>query len=231
MHGKGRERSINQILPEKAEKLQRLLRKLNNNRSSSFKMEPYRPVIKRKISPELGKGGEVPVETSLQAWIMENIDKDVPVFSDFVPSFQMEYFGNWITYGIGGESVDMLVTYKDKVRYKAVPIELKKDAIDINTIEQIYRYAYWIAQFSTANAEPPVESLTLQPIGIGYRISQDVIFESEKKQATKIKIPYPEHPCEVTVEPPILLTYKVIHNTTEFNRGVPSSHSKLSDFT
>lgn len=219
--GAGRERSINQILPEEANKLERLLRKLNDNRLSSLRWEPYSPK-KQPIHIELESVGRgiLRYESILQAWIMENIDRGTPVFSDVVPTNEIEYFGNWITYGIGGESVDMLVTYKDQVRYKAIPIELKRDALDAQTMRQLYRYAYWIAQFSTANAEPPVESLILQPVGIGHRIPKAVVSESESKKAVKQKIPYPEHPCEVTINPPILLTYNVTGDIIEFERKI-----------
>lgn len=220
--GAGRERSINQILPEESSKLERLLRKLNDNKSSDFERKPY-PSSPENIQPirlqlQHDDKGILNLETILQAWIMANIDKDIPVFGDFVPSSNLEYFGNWITYGIGGESVDMLVTYKEHIRYKVIPIELKRDVLDAKTIQQLYRYAYWIAQFSTANAEPPVSSLLLQPMAIGHSIPKKVLSECEEIKTTTIKIPYPEHPCEVTINPPALLTYNISGNTLEFEK-------------
>ena len=216
IYGRGRERSINQILPEEAVKLRRLLYKKNEGRRASFERKPYKPVEKRQIELELGEGGKVPYESVLQAWIMKNIDKGIPIFSDFVPTKNLEYWGNWVTYGIGGESVDILVLYKDKVRYKAVPIELKKERIDVNTIEQMYRYAYWMAQFSTAHAKPPVKSLILQPICIGFKVSPSAINEVRGTREEILDIPYPEKPCKVVVEPPILLTYNVSGDKIEF---------------
>ena len=216
IYGPGRERSINQILPEEAVKLRRLLYKKNEGRRASFERKPYKPVEKRQIELELGEGGKVPYESVLQAWIMKNIDKGIPIFSDFVPTKNLEYWGNWVTYGIGGESVDILVLYKDKVRYKAVPIELKREYIDVNTIKQMYRYAYWMAQFSTAYAKPPVRSLILQPICIGFKASPSAINEVKGIREEILDIPYPENSCKVVVEPPILLTYNVSGDKIEF---------------
>lgn len=220
--GAGRERSINQILPEESNKIERLLRKLNPDGPCDFEKEAYpdSPESRQQICIQLehNNSGVLRFESSLQAWIMGNIDKDIPVFGDFVPSSEMEYFGNWITYGIGGESVDMLVTYKDEVRYKAIPIELKRDRLQVEAIKQIYRYAYWIGQFCTANAEPPVNSLLLQPIAIGHKIPKEVLSECKKIKMEKMKIPYPEHPCEVTINPPILLAYRVSDGAIKFEK-------------
>ncbi|MCU4140795.1 MAG: hypothetical protein MW690_000036 [Methanophagales archaeon] len=55
--------------------------------------KPYKPVVKRQIELELGEGGKVPYESVLQAWIMKNIDKGIPIFSDFVPTREFRILG------------------------------------------------------------------------------------------------------------------------------------------
>nr|MCR5853462.1 hypothetical protein [Methanophagales archaeon] len=104
-----------------------------------------------------------------------------------------------------------------------MPIELKRERIDVNTIKQMYRYAYWMAQFSTAYAKPPVRSLILQPICIGFKASPSAINEVKGIREEILDIPYPENSCKVVVEPPILLTYNVSGDKIEFQVEFPKS--------
>jgi len=214
--GPGRERSIAHILPEEAEKLIRLARRINDDSSTTFPSSPYPSTTRQAITVNIGTGGEVPYESALEAWLMENIDKEIPVLSETIPKQDMEFFGNNVLYGIGGDKIDGLVLYKRDIRYKVIAIELKRGKVGAETIEQVDRYSYWIAQLSTANAEPRPKSLLLQPLVIGYEISRDTLLISARRQDKKLTIPYPGEPCEVIIKPPILLTYEVRNRTIEF---------------
>ena len=152
--------------------------------------------------------------------MMENVDKDIPVLRDIIgPKEELEYFGNNVLYGIGGEKVDMLCLHKkDGIRYRATAIELKKDSIDSGAVEQIDRYSYWVSQLATANATPRVYSLLLQPVLIGFDVRSDVIRLVERKKQRQISIPYLWGECKVTLEPPVLLKYKVDSGKIEFEQ-------------
>jgi hypothetical protein len=218
--GPGRERSITHILPEEAEKLTRLLERVNKEISSFPPSQEYPPSPRKEIHIELGRDPKVRYESVLEAWMMENVDKDIPVLRDIIgPKEELEYFGNNVLYGIGGEKVDMLCLHKKGgIRYRATAIELKKDSIDSGAVEQIDRYSYWVSQLATANATPRVDSLLLQPVLIGSDVRSDVTPLVERKKRRQISIPYLWGECKVTVEQPVLLKYEVDSGKIEFEQ-------------
>lgn len=209
--GPGRERSVTPILPEEVEKLIRLLKRVNDSKTSSFASNPYNP---RKAIPvtidlcELSEGPRVKYESALMAWMTANIDKEYPVLRDIVgPVEELEYFGNNVLYGIGGEKVDLLLLHKrNEMRYKATVIELKKNKIDKNAVEQIEDYSYWIAQLSTAYLIPPPENFEIQPVLIGYELASGISEILEKIHERTIRMPY-KPPINVRVYRPIIVTY------------------------
>lgn len=240
--GAGRARSAQHILPEEIEKLRRLLKEVNNDKKSDAKTENYISVeeaerkklpptleIKRDTSRELlfnvNRKGAFYSESALEAWILENIDKEAPVLKDVVgPIEQLEYFGNGVQYGIGGEKTDVLLLHKKNgKRFKATVIELKKDKIDENTVDQLLNpkkqnYAKWIGLLVTSNVEPPVNSINIQPVMIGSRIESSAemrIKELEKSFSMfskNITIDYKHRKrdnVEVKILHPVLISYKV----------------------
>jgi hypothetical protein len=221
--GAGRARSITHILPEEAQKLARLLRRVNNNNASeSYEFKIYKEpdqVIKKRIELDLGPGPETKFESSLEAWIIRNIDKNVPILSEIVgPREELEYFGNNVLYGIGGEKVDILCLHKKAgVRYKATVIELKKGRVPEEALSQIEDYAYWIGQLSTANVATPIEKLDIQPVLIGRGATPNL-----KKKLVSFKpwsFPIPlATKCNATVKEPILLAYEVSKKAISFDR-------------
>jgi len=218
--GPGRERSVTPILPEEVEKLIRLLKRVNSDETSSFPSNPYEP---RKAIPitinlcELSEGSRIKYENALMAWMMANIDKDYPVLRDIVgPVEELEYFGNNVLYGIGGEKVDLLLLHKkDGIRYKATVIELKKDKIDRRAIEQIEDYSYWIAQLSTAYLTTPPENFELQPVLIGHDLASEVPMLLKKLRERVMHMPY-RPPVNIRVRKPIVMTYSIKDCTITF---------------
>ncbi|HDN01835.1 MAG TPA: hypothetical protein ENF42_02555 [Candidatus Bathyarchaeota archaeon] len=214
IYGPGRARSAAPILPEEAKKIARLLYMVNNGEITSvpspeqYPPGPRKPLDIRSILREYANS-QAPTEAILQAWFMENIDKVIPTLKDVVgDKKELEWFGNEIIYGIGGDKVDILCTHKrDEVRYKATVIELKRGRIDRNSVNQIERYSYWISQLVTANAEPPTEHLELQPVLVGYNMERNAIPTSSLSPKTFV-IPY-RHipPCSITILPPVILKY------------------------
>lgn len=249
--GAGRERSAQHILPEEVEKLIRLLKKVNNDQQSKRITNNYINIqeaekkkilktleIKRDISSEtlfsIKRNGSFYGEYGLEAWILENIDKEIDVLKDIVGSLEeLEYFGNGVQYGIGGEKTDVLLLHKkDGKRFKATVIELKKDDIDLNTIDQVLNptkqnYAKWIGQLVTANCEPAIEKLEIQPVMVGFNITEDSIerikgIERDHKtfsEEIEINYQYRNRPkVKVKVFKPILLSYKVEDDIVNFTK-------------
>jgi hypothetical protein len=216
IYGPGRERSVTPILPEEAEKLVRLLRRVNDNKTASFPSKPYRPTM-NPININLGSGPTVPYENTLLAWMTRNIDKDYPTLREVVgPVGELEFFGDQVLYGIGGEKVDLLCLHKrDNIRYKATVFELKKDSLDQKSVTQISDYSYWIAQLVTANLPYPVENFVIQPVLIGYRVAKKALNSLQQMDIKKFKIPY-QKPCEVTIHQPIVITYSVSNGSINF---------------
>lgn len=221
--GAGRARSITHILPEEAEKLLRLLDRKN----------PAGPVTKnvfeRYIEPQsirgkeikliLGRGPDVKYESALEAWLMQNIDKEVPVLSEVVgPKKELEYFGNNVLYGIGGDKVDILCLHKKGgARYKATVIELKKGRVSDDALYQIEDYAFWVAQLSTANLSPGVRKLEIQPLLIGRGATASLQRALVSFKTNPFQIPL-ETKCNVVVKKPILLEYAVSKNNIYFEK-------------
>lgn len=226
VYGPGRERSVTPILPEESNKLIRLLKRINEGiEEHPLDTQAYNPVDPRAIQIGLGHGPKVRYEHVLQAWFMENIDKDVPVLKDVVgPKGELEWFGNEIIYGIGGDKVDVLTLHKaEGIRFKASVFELKDGEVEKQDVKQVERYSYWISQLATANAEPRVKSLTLQPVMVGHSFSEEALSAMKRAEPTEIKIPYLWGDCTVTISPPIGLAYRVEHGIMKFEFAAPPS--------
>jgi len=221
--GAGRARSITHILPEETEKLIRLLKRLNSNgplKEHGFK--PYttvQNVNKSAIKLALGNGPKVLYESKLEAWFMKNADKNRPVLADIIGDVkELDYFGNNVLYGIGGEKVDVLCLHSiGGKRYKATVFELKKDNVTKKALEQINDYSYWVAQLATAYLEYPIKKFEIQPVLIGNGTSQRSVNDIKGVEERKIELPL-KPICEVTVKKPIVLDYILEDNDIFFER-------------
>lgn len=216
--GAGRARSIMHILPEEYEKLKRLLLRANNNQTSSFNHSKYMgnntKLIQIDLNNKLKKDGSLHYESVLHAWIMANIDNNIPILGDIIGDLsELEYFGACIPYNLGTNNVDILCLHKkDGKRYKATVIELKKDKITSSAVNQVKDYVPWIAQLSTENAEPQINNIEIQPVVIGHGKSKKValpnayniqkVFFSNTKKGDRF-------PINIQVNQPILLEYDV----------------------
>ncbi|MFB6209140.1 MAG: hypothetical protein ABEJ56_03300 [Candidatus Nanohaloarchaea archaeon] len=191
-YGAGTERSASPILPEEAEKLERLLKKENENEAEVPDFEPYPDISgKERLKPKLGEGPKVDYEHGLHAWIMDNIDEEIPVLKDVVgPLSELEWSGNEVMYGIGRSKADVLLLHKrDGKRFKATVIELKEGKVKKEDIDQIDRYSYWVSQLATANANPSVENLKLQPVVIGSELSDSAREKLNSWDSGSVEIP------------------------------------------
>jgi hypothetical protein len=248
--GAGRARSAQRILPEEAEKLIRLMKKVNEELESenvitsnyitslqtSSKLVLPTLQIKRDTSGILlfnvKRDGSFSGEYGLETWMLENIDKNVPILSEVVGNLnELEFFGNNVQYGVGGENADILLLHKKEgKRYKSTVFELKKDDVNLDTVDQVLNpekqnYARWIGQLVTANCNPLIEKLQIQPVMVGAKITDDAVqrvkdiersFKTFSKEI-EINYKYRNKPnVKIKVLKPILLSYKVQNNTVVF---------------
>ncbi len=248
--GAGRARSAQRILPEEAEKLIRLMNKINNNiqtknarttnyipiSSTTNKLIPETLKIKRDTSGgilfSVKRDGSFSGEYGLETWMLENIDKEVPVLKEIVGKLdELEFFGNNVQYGVGGENADILLLHKKNgKRFKVTVIELKKDGVNLDTVDQVLsptkqNYARWIGQLVTANCNPSIEKLEIQPVMVGFGVTDDAvervkdIEKSFKTFSEEITIDYKyrnRKNVKVKVLKPILLSYKVENDKVNF---------------
>ena len=176
--GAGRARSITHILPEEYNKL-KIIFEANCNVSTSSNFKPYKPKNPQKLDIPLDtdEKGELKVEAFLEAWLMARIGKEnIEGLNEVLGnSEEIEYFGNNVLYGIGGEKVDLLIIHKkESGRYKATVIELKKGKLKESDVDQINDYAKWMAQLVFGNDDKE-SKIKIQPVLIGFQTPQKIV--------------------------------------------------------
>ena len=246
VYGAGRERSVNPILPEEAEKVRRLLARVQrgniNNQVYFPQISPHKPPattrpldyyidFSRNFSLD-GKGQmllydkethELVYETVLEFWIMRelaNNHSQLLSTLDMPPNERLEWFANQVLFGIGGEKSDVLLLMRNQAnqRCRAVVIELKKGAVDSQSLKQVKSYAYWIAQLVTAQVQNAVQRpFVITPIAIGRRVKRG----TQPFANFQIQIPYAQ-PLTVVVDSPRVFTYSVdsANNTLQLSRVI-----------
>jgi len=103
-------------------------------------------------------------------------------------------------------------------RCRAVVIELKKDVVDSQSLEQVKSYAYWIAQLATAQVQNAIQRpFEITPIAIGRRVKRG----TQPFVKFQVQIPYTS-PLTVVVESPRVFTYSVdsANNTLRLSRVI-----------
>jgi len=226
--GAGRARSIMHILPEESEKLIRLLQKINNNQTSTLVTQSYTPSntatpITLNLNNFADRQGNLSPETVLHAWIMQNIDKNIPVLKDIIgPLNELEYFGAWVPYNLATKTVDILCLHKrDGIRFKATVIELKQGKINQSAVNQVKDYTPWIAQLVTENAEPEINNIEIQPIVIGTDKTRNLNLPNVKTMSLKYfsnSLSGSRRNKQITINQPKLLGYRFdsTNNTVKF---------------
>lgn len=205
--GEGRARSITHILPEEYKKLEKIF-KNNCKVSADEHIIPYFPKEKSiiKIPLDTDNNGELKIEAFLEAWLMSKIKKEyIEGLSEIIGNGEdIEYFGNNVLYGIGGEKVDILLIHNDGTkRTQATVIELKKGKILSKDITQIKDYTKWMSQLIFGD-DKPESKLKIQPILIGLKVSEQI-----KNQAKTLI---------GDTKKPILMEYIVTDNKIKFEK-------------
>jgi len=205
--GEGRARSITHILPEEFKKLKKIF-ETNCQVSKNNIFQKYSPSNPQNIIIPLDtdSSGELKIEAFLEAWLMQNIGiNNIKGLNEILGNKdEIEYFGNNVLYGIGGEKVDILIIHNDGTkRTKATVIELKKGKIISKDIQQIKDYTKWMSQLVFGNDTTP-SKLKIQPVLIGLKADTNRI--NEAKQLI------------TDTQKPILMEYIIKSNNLEFKR-------------
>lgn len=195
--GPGRARSLTPILPEEINKLKILFEK-ESSKTTLPKSKPYpKDTDRRKIEVDIqsnkNEDGSLRLEAVLEAWMMKNIDNSKIIkeagLGEVIEPGKLEFFGNNVLYGIGGDKVDILCIHNEDpqkgdfdTRYKITVIELKRGRISgktgKGTVNQIKRYAKWMAQLTAGgNWERNLEKI--QPVVIGSGVSEEILEDAQ----------------------------------------------------
>lgn len=246
VYGAGRERSVNPILPEEAEKLRRLLLRVEerqmNHKVYFPKVSRHRPPKTVRLIgyyanfsqkfPLYRKGhtllydedtGELAYETVLEFWLMRelaNNRRQILSTFEISPNERLEWFANQVLFGIGGEKSDVLLLMRnaEELRCRAIVIELKKGDIDSGSLEQVKSYAYWVAQLVTAQVQNAIQRpFEITPIAVGRKVKPN----TQPFERFDFQIPYTP-PLTVVVDPPRVFTYSVdnANNTLQLSRVI-----------
>ncbi|MCX7993598.1 MAG: hypothetical protein N2651_07990 [Fimbriimonadales bacterium] len=228
IYGAGRERSVNPILPEESAKLRRLLARVEQENRNQLVSRPPSKAMPASLKPIRayldfqntfpisGRGdsylyaddGSLIFETVLEFWIVQKLGENPMQLVNQLISLKeetVEWFSNQVLFGIGGEKSDVLVLTRDAagLRKRAIVIELKKDAVNNDTLSQVKTYAYWIAQLATAQAQTTSPFL-ITPVAVGHRVARN----AQPFEPFSFEIPYAQS-LEVRVESPRVYTYAV----------------------
>jgi hypothetical protein len=248
-YGAGRERSINHMLPEEGLKIERLLAKANAGKATptpSGFLQGYPNSYRSALPFQLQKKTPFTVESILYAWLNQNVDADEPVLRSILgPPSAIEYFGNQVLYGIGGDTADYLVLHtkrsgenpafegtsstsfdksvrEQEGRFAVTVIEIKKNDVDLDTLKQVDRYAYYVAQVATANCLPaPPRNLLVQPVLLGFSAAQELLQEVKRRSERRLQLDYPGGAStHALVTPAKVLTYGVHDGRLNLTRVV-----------
>jgi len=96
------------------------------------------------------RGQSFIVEKALEAWIMENIDKDPgKEFRENVldASSKIEWFGNYLPFGVAGGNMDVVVTQSSDSRRFITVIELKVTSLRMKEFREVAHQVSMYCEF------------------------------------------------------------------------------------
>jgi hypothetical protein len=247
VYGKGRERSVNPILPEESEKLRRLLarvaRENKNQQIPSFASSS--PQISGPSHPSLnnylnfrnsfslllrGRGysplydtasGEVIYETILEFWLVSELSRDPSSILEKLsipPNEQLEWFANQVLFGIGGEKSDVLLLLRNAAGERCRAIVIELKKGAVNLKSLEQIKSY--AYWIAQLVTAQVQSSVQRPFRIMPVIIGHRISRGTKPFSSfQFQIPYTQ-PLDVVVEAPMIFRYSVESASLIFSRVV-----------
>ena len=211
-----RGRGCNPFDPEARDKLIELLMKRNYGTSSIHSPKPYPSQAPMKqelkaihlVHPD---GKSVLREDTLRAAILKAMDEKgagiVPIVG---PLGDVEWYANNVPYHVSGSNIDILVYHRTEALSSSVPIaprvqysivELKKDAADRESLDQLLDYCEW-AGGQLAGGEPYM----VKPVLVARRFAKDLTSHLQNlrlsyKPVTLVRYSLEEQGLAFTVEP------------------------------
>lgn len=112
-------------------------------------------------------GEDKAFEQHLQAYIVKNIVKRLNKSLDkiIVNDTEIEWLGNEVSYGVGMQRIDIMLSVVHNEQRILIPIELKAVEASENNTVQIQRYIDWIEQYYIPNRQSDI-----QPVLISRKI-------------------------------------------------------------
>jgi len=119
-------------------------------------------------------GKKFRTEKALEAWLMENFDKNNSDLIDvFGPREEIEWFTNYVPYGMEGSNIDALSYHeRDGITYKISVVELKRTKKE-GVVDQVMGYSRWVSKYLADD-----DDFMVQPIVIANDFD-----EKDKKKA------------------------------------------------
>ncbi len=149
------------------------------------------------------RDGQFGYEKALEAWLCENIDQRAArgLWNVLEETPQdILWFGNYLSYGVQGSSIDFVVLHKPKRprgRIRCTVIELKKDAISISgyyrAAEQVSRYGVFICRALASYGQRPsmrLVVLSASPKAVRAATLRRVNIDSNSRQTPVLWVGY-----------------------------------------
>ncbi len=129
--------------------------------------------LKPRIMEKSRRGNQF--EAHLQAYIVGRVGRnDDELTGILLRGNRPIWLGNEIGCGVGMQSIDVMVSYKNGSRYTVMPIELKTTQAAPENVRQIKRYVDWIEQYYIPNNPAVIEPVLIARKTIGS-ISPDFL--------------------------------------------------------
>ncbi len=155
-------------------------------------------------------GSRFKVEKTLEAWLMEMIDSEHKGLRQvFGPVEELEWFSNYIPYGVSGKNMDGLAFHsRDGIQYKISTIELKRGKAGTSALNQVMGYARWVSNFLADG-----DSSLIQPILIARDFSEDAVRIAK---------------AQIGPRPPMLVSYEIVDESCviSIDAGHPVSYAR-----
>lgn len=127
-------------------------------------------------------------EKGLEAWWVENFDKNIEAFERLRSGGKLIWFSNYVPATSSGSALDGLALIKmNDDSYRAIPIEMKAGEVKSRPgdrhVEQLYRYCLWAKKFLSPKVDGFVEGV--RPVFLANGISKTAKGRSKEKLNSK----------------------------------------------
>ncbi len=132
-----------------------------SSKANAYKGRQVAVDIMRRLIAKLKDGKAF--EGHLQAYITQNIGtgRDRVLDEIILTAGEQEWIGNEVSCGVGMQRIDVLLSLTKNDQRVVVPIELKDEKINPDTIYQMQRYIYWLEQYYIPNIQGDIQPVLI----------------------------------------------------------------------